>query len=288
MIIINLATIDFGGGGGSSKPLITEPLIANIWSRGRRVFTPANYNVGGFSNVTINTAIIGDNSALDFSIIGWDDTDSNNVNSIYNADIEYSKELLDKWTNEQINSFEYDDKLVYCPLIEVYRIQNLNSFFYYCKKLKYIPQFSTLHINSMRNMFYECSSLKTIPQLETSNVGNVNSMFYNCNQLQSLPLLDFNLVNNINSMFGYNQMNDLTDLGGFAGLKIDWNDSTGLYRCPNLTYQSVMNVLNNLYDFRANGNDTTTRTLRLNSKSYNLLTADDIAMANNMGWNITT
>ena len=359
MIIINLATIDFGGGGGSSKPLITEPLIANIWSRGRKVFTPANYNVDGFSDVTINTAVIGDNSALDFSIIGWDDTDSNNVNSIYNADITHSEEVLDKWNNEQISNFNGDTKLVYCPLIDTSNVTNLYNFFNGCNNLQFIPQLNTSNatnmsgmfggceslrtipmfdtskiinmtqvflgctslisipqldtskvtkmtqtfyscsslesipaintenVTEMNNMFSNCSSLTTIPLLNTSNVTNMWQTFYGCSSLQSLPLLNFQSVNNINTFFGYITMSNLTDLGGFKDLKIDWNDTTGLAKCPNLTYQSVMNVLNNLYDFRVNGDDTTTRTIKLNSNSYNLLTADDIAMANAKGWNVT-
>ena len=312
MIIINLATIDFGGGGGSSKPLITEPLIANIWSRGRRIFTPANYNVDGFSDVTINTAIIGDNSALDFSIIGWDDTDSNNVNSKYNADIEYSKNLLNRWNNGQISTFKSDDNLVYCPMIntrgktsmnqmfyscdslttvpllETGNVTNMSNMFFGCKSLKSVPLFITSRVTNMNQIFRGCGLLKTIPQLDTGKVSDARNMFDACKSLKSVPLLDFGRVTQITNFFGVTTMSYLTDLGGFKDLKIDWNDNSSLAKCPKLTYQSVMNVLNNLYDFRANGDDTTTRTIKLNSNSYNLLTADDIAMANNMGWNITT
>ena len=312
MIIINLATIDFGGGGGSSKPLITEPLIANIWSRGRRVFTPANYNVDGFSDVTINTAIIGDNSALDFSLIGWDGEYSDNVNSKYNEDITYSKEVLDKWNNGQISTFNGDKKLVYCPkidtsnvtnminmfngcsslttipLIDTSNVTNMYNMFYTCTSLESLPLLDTSNVTNMNTMFYECSSLTSIPLIDTSNVTGMRSMFYACTSLESLPLLDTSNVTDMGLFFGFPTITTLTDLGGFKNLKIDWNNDYGLVKCPNLTYQSVMNVLNNLYDFRANGDDTTTRTIKLHSNSYNLLSADDIAMANGMGWNITT
>ena len=140
----------------------------------------------------------------------------------------------------------------------------------------------------MSIMFKSSDVLTSIPEINTENVTKVNGMFEDCKLLQSIPLLDFGKVTDIGRFLGWSNIYSLTDLGGFAGLKIDWNDSNGLAICPNLTYQSVMNVLNNLYDFKANGDDTTTKTLKLHSNSYNLLSADDIAMANNKGWNITT
>ena len=406
MIIINLATIDFGGG-GSSKPLKTEPLIANVWSRGRRVFSPTNYNVDGFSDVTINTAVIGENSALDFSLIGWDSTEGDDINAMYNADIEYSKSVLDKWNNDEISDFQSDSKLIYCPKVDTSNVTNMNYMFYYCTSLTTIPQLdtsnvtdmsymfsscpkltsipllntqnvtnmkymfsncpkltsipllntqnvtnmatmfgycsslttiplldtsnvtimssmfsncpkltsiplldtqnvtdmatmfsncsslttisllNTQNVTNMSYMFYDCTSLTTIPQLNTSNVTNMNGIFYQCTSLQSLPLLNCANVTIINDFFGYSTISTLTELGGFKDLKINWSDNNGLAKLPSLTYQSIMNVLNNLYDFRANGDMSTTKTIKLNSNSYNLLSAEDIAMANNKGWNIT-
>ena len=336
MIIINLATIDFGGGGGNAKPLKTEPLIANVWSRGRRVFTPANYNVDGFSDVTINTAVIGDNSALDFSLIGWDGNESDDANVIYNVDIEYSKSVLDKWNNGQISNFSNDNKLKYAPLVNVsnsnmryffencnflqfvppfdtqnvtdmsgmfkkckllttipllntQNVTNMTNMFYFCEKLTTIPLLNTQNVTNMNNMFYFCSNLQSIPLLDTQNVTDMSYMFHYCSNLQSIPLLDTSNVTTMNRMFesSFNGLQYLTELGGFKNLKIDWNDNYGLAICQNLTYQSVMNVLNNLYDFRANGDMSTTKTIKINSNTYNLLTADDIAFANNKGWNIT-
>ena len=70
-------------------------------------------------------------------------------------------------------------------------------------------------------------------------------------------------------------------------LKISWSDSYGLYKTPKLTYQSIMNVINNLYDFRSNGDTTTTRTLRINPNTMSLLTDDDKALATSKGWVLT-
>ena len=51
-------------------------------------------------------------------------------------------------------------------------------------------------------------------------------------------------------------MSSLTDVGGWENLSCDWNDNYGLRACPNLTYQSCINILNGLYDFVGNGSAT--------------------------------
>ena len=49
----------------------------------------------------------------------------------------------------------------------------------------------------------------------------------------------------------------------------------------------VASLSTTLFACGNNGDDTTTRTLKLHSNSYNLLSADDRAFANAKGWNIT-
>ena len=157
-----------------------------------------------------------------------------------------------------------------------------------CSNLITIPQLNTSNVTDMYYIFNGCKVLTTLPLLNTQNVTNMNSMFGYCEKLTTIPLLDCGKVTNIGFMFsGFGNITTLTELGGFKDLKIDWNDSSGLAKLPNLTYQSIMNVLNNLYDFRTNGDMSTTKTIKINSNTYNLLTADDIAIANGKGWNIT-
>ena len=384
-MILDLSTINFvGGGGESSAPAgKVETVEVNIDMNG--VENPTlNEGFSAFGEVTVNSDNVENSSALLFTKIGYSEELNTELNAKYNADIAYSKELLDKWNNGEISYFNYDTKLVYCPkidtsnaismnymfsncvklqfipLLDTSKVTEMNYMFNKCSSLTTIPLLNTSNVTNMTYMFSDCSSLTTIPQLDTSNVTEMGDMFSNCNKLKTIPAINtenvtymgymfsgcsslttipllntsnvtnmtymfsdcnklktipaintenvtnmsgmfgsckslislplFNVPNvtNIDRFFGYGGfINSLTDLGGFKDLKINWNDGLGLNYLPNLTYQSVMNVFNNLYDFRANGDDTTTRTIKLNSNSYNLLTADDIALANNKGWNIT-
>ena len=180
--------------------------------------------------------------------------------------------------------FNHCDKLITIPQLNTSNVTSMGYMFYNCSELITIPQLNTSKVTSMSNMFYGCSSLITIPQLDTSQVTSINRMFYMCSALESIPLLDFGNVVNYSYMFGFSDINSLTDLGGFKNLKIDFTN--GLNHLPNLTVQSLMNVINNLYDFRANG-ETTTKTLQLGTTNLNKLTDEQKAVAVNKGWSLT-
>ena len=156
--------------------------------------------------------------------------------------------------------------------------------FYGCSSLILCPNIDTSSATSMTYMFYTCKALRSIPQLDTSNVIGMSYMFTECQNLHSIPLLDCSKLNVIDYMFGFSNINSITDLGGFKNLRVDFRN--GLYYLPNLTVQSLMNVINNLYDFRANG-ETTTRTLQLGTTNLNKLTEEQKAVATNKGWSLT-
>jgi len=178
------------------------------------------------------------------------------------------------------------NSLTTIPQIDISSATDIGQMFANCTSLTSIPMLNTSNVTSTAAFVQGCSSLTTIPQLATSNVTKIDSMFNSAYNLESIPLLDFGKVTSNSYVFGYSTYTKLTDLGGFKNLKIDWN-GYGLNMLPNLTYQSVLNVITNLYDFRANGDATTTRTLKLHKNGYALLTEDDFALANSKGWNIT-
>ena len=357
-MIINLSTINFDetGSGGGGTPARLQFRTVGIIANGMRNIMPNGYD--GMAELTINTAISGETSAIDFYQIGYDYNLNEQLNSVWNTAINYSKSLYDAWNPNNTNAnnlYKDDTNLIYAPNIDTSNVTNMGSMFYGCSNLTTVPLLNTSQVTNMSNMLYGCSSLTTVPLLNTSQVTsmkglfsgclslttvplldtskvtnmnilfencsnltsvplfdtskvtdmgnmfitcsnlttipaldtskatNIGGMFAHCSRLESLPLLDFGSVTSYSYVFGFSNISTLTTLGGFKNLKINWT-SNGLNLLPNLTYQSVMNVINNLYDFRANGDTTTTRTLKLNSKSLNLLSDDDKAIATSKGW----
>ena len=187
--------------------------------------------------------------------------------------------------------FSTAEKLFYYytgSIIKYLDISNATSarnMFYGCGNLISIPQLDTSNVTTLNSIFYGCSNLLSIPQLNTSNVTNISYMFQGCIYLKSIPLLDCSNVTRAYDILNpsyYGDQVHLTYMGGFKNIKVDFD----IRKAPNLTVQSLMNVINNLYDFRANG-ESTTKTLQLGTTNLNKLTDEQKAVAVNKGWNLT-
>lgn len=172
--------------------------------------------------------------------------------------------------------------------------------------------FDFSNITDMSNMFYGCRNLTEIPLFDTSNVENWSSAFRNTykpiipefntrvardftylfyySYIENIPELKCGYVNSMDNAF-YNCMY-IINVGGFKDFGKAFTSSTGnrtlsIKDSASLTYESCMNIINKVYDL----NNTTyddTATIRLHSTPFSLLTSDDIAIATNKGWTITT
>ena len=91
-------------------------------------------------------------------------------------------------------------------------------------------------------------------------------------------------LTDIGYIFGFSSLNKLTDLGGFKDLKVNAS-SYFLDKVPNATVESLMNVINNLYDLTANG--LSGKTLKFGTTNLNKLTDEQKAVAINKGWTLT-
>ena len=146
-------------------------------------------------------------------------------------------------------------------------------------------------------MLTYCSSLTTIPDLNISKSTNFggtstsHSWLINSENVESIGVLDCDSISNVTGAFGSSTNNKLTHVGGFrnlgkASFVSNTNSTSFMTYAPNLTYESVMNVINLLYDRKANG--LSTLTLKLHANHMALLSADDIAIATNKGWSLTS
>lgn len=87
----------------------------------------------------------------------------------------------------------------------------------------------------------------------------------------------------------YGTLSNLTYLGGFY-MRNSWTDTLyGLAKCPNLTVESLVNVLNALYDFTGNGETPTSNEgkLALGAAHLAKLTDEQKAIATNKGWTLS-
>lgn len=178
------------------------------------------------------------------------------------------------------------------PPIEIPNKTNLYGFFMGCKSLTTIPLIDTSAATNMNSMFLSCRELISIPQLDTSNVTGMSQMFYNCRSLTAIPQLDLSKVTDVYQIFY--SCSALTTLGGLQnlGMAYDTSKSANDYRytldlstSSKLTHDSLMNVINGLYDIKTKGCNP--QQLILGSVNLAKLTAEEIAIATNKGWTVS-
>ena len=146
------------------------------------------------------------------------------------------------------NLFSYCTNLTTIPQFDFSNVSYIGYLFSYCNNLTTIPQFDFSNVQVLDSVFLGCSSLTSIPDLITSKVYNMSSCFGSCHSLTSLPKLDCSSVYEGSSPIGWDDLYNLTELGGFENLKVNW-EYDFLEKTPNLTVESLMNVINNLFDW---------------------------------------
>ena len=200
---------------------------------------------------------------------------------------------LDTSNVTNMNSmFNGCENLIPIPQLNTSNVTNMSNMFSRCNSLTTIPLMDTSKVTYMANMFYQCYSLTTIPLIDTSNVTSMNSMFYSCRNLISIPQLNLSKVTNVQVMFL--SCHALTTLGGFQNLGMAYNTSKSanysyytldLSASSKLTHDSLMNVINNLYDIKSKGCNP--QQLILGSTNLAKLTAEEIAIATNKGFSVS-
>lgn len=167
--------------------------------------------------------------------------------------------------------------------------------------LQYIKKIPPLNISNRQNlydMFAVMNNLLSIEEIDTSNVTNMSGIFRECENLITIPALNAEKVTNIESALVYT--NSLTNFGGFInlGMAYDTSESANynsytlqlayLYGASysiNLTHESLMNIINNLYDIKTKGCNA--QKLILGSTNLNKLTSEEIALATSRGWSVS-
>ena len=218
------------------------------------------------------------------------------------------------------NMFYSYENLIVAPQLNTSNVTNMGSTFYGCIKLKSIPQYDTSKVINMEGTFRGCNSLAIIPQLDTSKVTNMSRMlfmssnanfvltaipqfntsnvtdmgtiFYNCRGLITIPQLNASKIINIASAFSY--CNSLENFGGLLNIGQSYSTTASanysdyridLSSCSKLPHDSIMNVINGLYDIASAGIQS--QQLILGPANLIKLADEEIAIATNKGWTVS-
>ena len=147
-----------------------------------------------------------------------------------------------------------------------------------CSRLTSFPMLDLSSGTNFANAWRGCSSLTTFPQLDLSSGTNFGRAWGECSSLTSLPALDLSNGTNIYDALYYSS--SLTTLGGFGAIK----ENFYLSYSPNLTVESIMNVITQAADLNNLG--ITGKTLTLGSENLAKLSDEQKAVATSKGWTL--
>ena len=182
------------------------------------------------------------------------------------------------------------------PQIDTSNVTRMNQMFYQCSNLTTIPQIDTSKVTTMTYMFGYCSNLTTIPQIDTSKLENMAYMFYSCTNLTTIPQLNGKKISILSQAFGncklLENFNGIINLGQEYLTTQSANDSNYklvLSNSTKLTEQSIINILNNLYDIKTKGCNA--QQVVLGSTNLAKLTSEEgqtaLTNATAKGWTIS-
>lgn len=257
-----------------------------VQTKGGTIPTDKNTN----NLATAISSISGGGGDIDWSEIGYSGTPQTIIDGF-----NYAKQISDNWDSSRTNYSSYfrnNNNLMYMPLVDTSKGTNFQFMFNSCKSLTTVPQLDISKGDSGFYMFFQCSSLQAIPQLNTSNFTSFYGMFGQCESLHTIPELNFAKANDLQTTFG--NCKNLKNLGGFLNLGQAYSTTQSanfspyalyLNQSDNLTHDSLMNVINKLYDIATKGCNT--QKLVLGSTNLAKLTAEEIGTATNKGWSVS-
>lgn len=186
------------------------------------------------------------------------------------------------------NFFYSCDKLTTIPFIDTSKVTDMYGTFANCSSLISVPNLNTSNVTTIESIFTGCKNLTKFPEIDTSNVTRIDYFIQNCTSLTSVPALNAGKVSSVGLLFGSSELPNLTDFGGFIGLKASINNNYGFIKTPNLTYESCINILNGLYDFTGNGETPSgiQGKLKVSQSFMDKLSEEDLQIATGKGWQL--
>ena len=201
--------------------------------------------------------------------------------------------LLDTSSVTDMSSmFNNCNQLTTIPLFNTSNVTTMYGMFYGCNAIDNLPLLNTSKVTRMNDTFKRCYDLKKIPEINTQNVTSFNSTFYDCASLYEIPALNASKVTDVNQTFLL--CRKLTNFGGMLNLGEAYNTrqpanipsyKLTLDDSPELTHDSLMNIINNLYDIKTKGCNP--QGLILGGTNLGKLTSEEIAIATNKGFNVS-
>jgi hypothetical protein len=207
------------------------------------------------------------------------------VHPFFIDEIDFSD--IERWCHKNING-DYpsmkEDLVLNLPKIKSLEFDSFNSNFktitLNCgdvfEDIYGAPQYTT---TSSKPIFTLNSTSNKISKIGNFDASDYAEVYINCN-CENLTSSPFNSI--------YSNAPNLIYHSGFPNCKYSSSDNYYYVKLANLTYESCISILNNLYDFTGNGVTPTSSQGKLKVHANFLTTVgDELSIGTNKGWTIT-
>ena len=239
-------------------------------------------------------------------VSGWDTSNVTNISYLFNncsnLNVDISELKFGKLTNVS-GLFAGCTSIVgelTLPIMDTELCTNFMNMFYNCgaSKIKRLESLNTSNVTNMNQMFAYMRKLTEldISMWNTKKVTTMAQTFNSCTSLLTLSAVHADGVTSISYMFSGTtniiNFNGLINLGKAYSTTYSANYSDyklDLSKLIHLTEQSLINILNNLYDIKTKG--CKVQQVVLGSTNLAKLTSTEgqqaLAQAQQFGWNIS-
>lgn len=157
-----------------------------------------------------------------------------------------------------------------------------------------LSNWNLINCTSLQYTFNFCSNLTEviINNINTSNVTEFISVFSNCSKLNKITGL-FKGDSLVNLAGAFQRVTALTEFNGFENLgkaydtskPVNYSNYTlDLSTCSELTHDSLVSIINNLYDINTKGCNA--QQLKIGATNIAKLTSEELSAGTSKGWSI--
>lgn len=218
------------GGGGTPATLIDKNISAN------GTYNASQDEADGYKKVVVD---VPPTMYPDWTQIGYTEVPQTIISGF-----NYAKNIYDNWdsTIQNMKDKYYQDKsMLFFPVVDTSNVTDFRNTFQYSGLIQ-INQINTSNGTMFGNMFYSCESLETAPEMDLSKARTggtpgygLQFTFYNCKGLKNVPI--------------YSPASDCSMQSMFQS-------------CPNLTDESLNNIMRTCINKNNNPSVTSGKTLQ--------------------------